>query len=478
MSDHNQFKLRPPVIASDADQSYWLQSTGDLDDTPAPALKGSVTADVAIIGGGLTGLWTAIRILEADPDQKVTVLEADICGSGASGRNGGQIHSWFESLDRLTSVTGPEEALRLADATRDAIQELKALQDAGEIDMDLRLDGWIWSASSRAQERAWEPALERCQENGAAPYRRLDAAELNRRTGSSVPYTGVVEEMAGSLNPGKLMRNLKKYAIRKGVTIHERTPALSITPGGHARIQTPGGELTAPKVLIATNAWASSIPELRRKMYVVDSQVVVTEPIPDQLDALGWKAGEAICDAQNQVLYYQRTVDGRIVFGRGSGGTIFGDRIGAKMNRHPRWVKDSLRELRRVYPSLKDVKIDYDWLGPIDCVPAHVPMFGNLTGHENIYYAVGWNGTGLAQIPACSRILSSMVLGLDDQWAHSKLINQATAKSLPPEPIRYIGATIVRAALIRKNAAEIRDMKPHILTEALVRLMPKGTTEH
>jgi glycine/D-amino acid oxidase-like deaminating enzyme len=306
----------------------------------------------------------------------------------------------------------------------------------------------------------------------------LDAAELNRRTGSSVPYTGVVEELAGSLNPGKLMRNLKKYATRKGVTIHEHTPALSITAGSRVRIQTPGGELTAPKVLIATNAWASSIPELRRRMYVVDSQVVVTEPIPDRLDALGWKAGEAICDAQTQVLYYQRTVDGRIVFGRGSGGTIFGDRIGSKMNRHPRWVRDSIRELARVYPSLKDVKIDYDWLGPIDCVPAHVPMFGNLAGQDNIFYAVGWNGTGLAQIPACSRILSSMILGLNDHWAHSKLINQPAAKTLPPEPIRFIGATIVRAALIRKNAAEIRDRKPGVLTEAVVRLMPKGTTEH
>lgn len=478
MTFQTHFKLRPPVIASDADQSYWLQSTRDLDDTPAPALSGATAADIAIIGGGLTGLWTAIRILETDPGLKVSVLEADICGSGASGRNGGQIHSWFESLNRLTSVTGPEEALRLADATRDAIQELKALQDAGDVDMDLRLDGWIWSASSRAQEQAWEPALERCQENGVAPYRRLDAAELNRRTGSSVPYTGVVEEVAGSLNPGKLMRNLKKYAIRKGVAIHEHTPVLSITGGPRVRVQTPGGELTAPKVLIATNAWASSIPELRRKMYVVDSQVIVTEPIPEQLDALGWKTGEAICDAQNQVLYYQRTPDGRIVFGRGSGGTVIGDRLGAKMNRHPRWLQGSIRELQRVYPSLKDIKIDYDWLGPIDCVPAHVPIFGNLAGHDNVFYAVGWNGTGLAQIPACSRILSGMVLGLDDQWAHSKLINQATAKSLPPEPVRYIGATIVRSALVRKNAAEIQDRKAGILTEAVVRLMPKGTTEH
>lgn len=479
MPDQKRIKLRAPIVATNEDQSYWLQSTRGLDDAPAPALKGqNSTADIAIIGGGLTGLWTAIRIIEADPTSKVTILEADICGSGASGRNGGQVHSWFESLDRLTSITGPEEALRLATATTDAIQELKRLQETGEIEMDLRLDGWIWSASSRVQEKAWEPAMKQSAEAGFSPYRRLDAAEISRRTGSTVPYTGVVEDNAGSLNPGKLMRSLKKYALRKGITIHEHTPVQAIEPGQKVRLQTPEGALTAEKILIATNAWASSVPELRRKMYVVDSQVIVTEPIPERLDALGWTGGEAICDAQNQVLYYQRTTDGRVMFGRGSGGTIFGARLGAKMNRNKRWVRDSIRELHRVYPSLKDVKIDYDWLGPIDCVPAHVPMFGNLTGHRNIFYAVGWNGTGLAQIPACSRILSSMILGLEDQWAQSKLINQTTVKSLPPEPIRFIGANVVRAALIRKNAAEIRDQKPGILTEAVVRLMPKGTTEH
>lgn len=471
-----QFLLQTPVVAAPSDRSYWLQSTEALD-APAPALQQSLSADVAIVGGGLTGLWTAIRILEKDPAQRVVVLEADVCGAGASGRNGGQVHSWFESLDRLASVTDRDEAFRLAKATTDAIEELDDLQSSGAVDMDLRLDGWLWTASSRAQEGAWLRTLELCSQYGVEPYAPVSAAEIARRTGSHASYTGVVEKRAGSLHPGKLMRNLKRYALDKGVQLYEHTPVNWVRTGEQVTLGTPSAEVTAASVLIATNAWASSIPELRKKMYVVDSHVVATEPIPDLLDELGWKHGEAICDSQTQVLYYQRTADGRVVFGRGTGGTAFKDRIGGRFNRNPRWLDETRRELYRVYPSLRDVRIEYDWTGPIDCVPAHVPLFGNLEGHANVHYAIGWNGTALAQIPACSRILASMLLRDDGEWGRSGLVNQKGAKTLPPEPFRYAGANLVRAAVARKTAAEIRDEKPGLVSRALVALIP-SSSEH
>jgi glycine/D-amino acid oxidase-like deaminating enzyme len=471
-----RFHLHGPVIASASERSYWLQSTESLD-VSAPPLGESISADVAVIGGGLTGLWTAIRLLEKDPTQRVVVLEADVCGGGASGRNGGQVHSWFESLDRLSSVTDEEESFRLAKATTEAIEELHDLQSSGEVDMGLRLDGWLWTASSRAQEGAWERTLKRCADHGVSPYTPLTAAEIARRTGSDASYAGVMENRAGSLHPGKLMRNLKRYAMQRGVVIHERTPVTSIQAGPRATLTTPGGEVHAGHVLIATNAWASAVPELRKRMYVVDSHVMVTEPIPERLDALGWKDGEAICDSQTQVLYYQRTPDGRVVFGRGTGGTAFRDRIGPRFNHNPRWRERSLKELHRVYPSLRDVKIEYEWTGPIDCVPSHVPLFGNLEGHDNVHYAIGWNGTALAQIPVCSRIIASMILGDSDEWGRSKLINQSPVSTLPPEPVRFVGANMVRAAVVRKTAAEIRDERPGLVSRALVALIP-SSTEH
>jgi glycine/D-amino acid oxidase-like deaminating enzyme len=273
------------------------------------------------------------------------------------------------------------------------------------------------------------------------------------------------------------VRNLKAYAISRGVEVFEHTPVSALSTGSPVVLETGGGQVRADRVLVATNAWASSIPELRRRMYVVDSQVVATEPIPDRLDALGWKGGESICDSQTQVLYYQRTEDGRVVFGRGTGGTIFGGRVGGTFNRNQRWLAGTLRELHRVYPSLRDVKIDYDWTGPIDCVPSHVPQLGHLDGQPNVYYAIGWNGTALAQIPACSHIVASMLLEADDVWGRSRLIDQPHPQSLPPEPVRYLGANAVRIAVNRKNSAEIHDQRPDLLTRALVALMP-GSSEH
>ncbi|GAB2530405.1 NAD(P)/FAD-dependent oxidoreductase [Paramicrobacterium agarici] len=467
--------LRTPVTLSDDDRSYWLRSVSL---SPQPSLDRSITADVVIIGGGLTGLWSAIRIAEADPSKKVVILEASRCGDGASGRNGGQLHSWFDSLERLTQVTGEREALDLASMTVEAIEELRALQEDQGYDLGLRLDGWLWTASARSQEGSWAATQEHAHQNGKRPYRSINGDEIQNRTGSAVSYLGVEEELAGTVHPGKLVHSLVRYALTKGVTIYEHSAVRSIAPGNPVVATTEHAEVTAASCVIATNAWASSIPDIRKYMYTVDSQVIATEPIPRRLDAIGWRGGEAICDSQSQVLYYQRTVEGRVVFGRGSGGPVYRDRLGKKQNRHPRWKKDTIAEFHRVYPSLKDVAIAHDWVGAIDCVPSHVPIIGHLRGQKNVIYAVGWNGTGLAQIPACSRIIASLALGKDDRWSQSSLVNQRNLKRLPPEPIRFIGAWFVRAAVVQQNRAAIQNKRANPLAALIVKLMPKGTSEH
>ena len=470
------YRLSTPVEATLQDQAFWLQDT-HADAPSFPPLAGRLSADVAIVGGGLTGLWTAIRLRQTHPELSVVVLEANTCGSGASGRNGGQVHSWFERLDQLTAVVGEEEALRLARASAEAIDELRQLQEDGELELDLRLDGWVWTASSRAQEGAWDDALARGAAAGEDSYGRLDKAALAERVGPSASYVGVVEHRGGSLHPGRMMRSLARWADRLGVTIHEHTPVRSITDGGRVRVTTDRGTVDAGRVLLATNIWASAIPELRKRMFVVDSEVVATAPIPDRLDALGWTGGEAICDAQQQVLYYQRTSDGRVVFGRGSGRTLFKDRVTSAFNRRPEGAPLAVAELRRVYPQLADVPIEYSWTGGIDCVPSHIPQIGRLNEATNVFYAYGWNGTALAQIPACSRIIASMLAGDDDEWGRSRLIDQSDPATLPPEPIRWIGANVVRWAVVRKNRAEIRNRRPGLLVRALLRFMP-STSEH
>jgi len=463
-------QLRQPAVAPQKDRSFWLQDVGAQAATEP--LKGEHRTDVVIVGGGFTGLWTALRIREQAPETRITILEADLCGSGASGRNGGQVHSWFAELDQISAVVGSAEGRQLCADTVDTIGDLETLQRDGVIDMDLRLDGWMWTASSKAQERAWANALALCEAAGIDRFRTLSTGEIARRTGSTASYAGIIEPHAGTIHPAKLAMGLRKLASARGIVIHERSPVLDIMPGPICTLRTAQGTIQAEKVVLAANAWLAAIPELRRHLYVVASQVIATAEIPAELLAIGWTDGLSICDSQHQVLYYQRTPKGRVIFGRGSGEITFRDDFGADFNRSPARGRDNRRELGRVYPTLRDVAVDYDWSGPIDCVPEHVPVFDHLTGHPNIFFGMGFNGTGIAQTPIGGRILASLVLEKRDRWSESGLVGLARRSTLPPEPIRYLGARLVRAAIRRKNDAEIRNESAGTLTNLLASFTP------
>ena len=462
--------LRPPVTAAPSDRSYWLQSIGAGAITRP--LAGHVGCDVAVVGGGYTGLWTALRIREQAPATRITILEADFCGSGASGRNGGQVHSWFAEIDMLQRLVGEAEAVMLCRATADAIDELGALQASGTIDMDLRLEGWMWTASAKAQEGAWAAAAGLCRALGEERFRTLQQADILRRSGSAVSYQGIVEERAGTVQPAKLAAGLRALALACGIVIHEHTPVLGIVPSARPVLHTAGGSLEAGQVVLAANAWLSAIPELHPYLYVVSSQVIATAPVPERLARIGWTGGASICDSQHHVLYYQRTPEGVVIFGRGTGGISYGDRIDATFNRGADGGRDNIRELHRVYPELKDVKVTHDWAGPIDCTAQHLPVFGHLKDHANIFYAMGFNGTGIAQTSVAGRILASLVLGRDDAWSRCGLVGLERRSRLPSEPLRYLGARLVRRAVRRKNDLEIHNAKPDPLTRWLAGLAP------
>lgn len=468
-------RMRQPAIAANADRSFWLQDIAAA--VATEPLAGTKSADVVIVGGGYTGLWTALRIHELAPETRVILLEADLCGSGASGRNGGQVHSWFAELDLMNAVVGIDEGRQLCADTADAIAELDKLQRDGTIDMELRLDGWLWTASSIAQEGAWNRAVAMSEKVGVSRFQPLTAEEIKRRTGSSASYAGVIEPNAGTVHPAKLAIGLRDLAIARGVAIHECSPVTDIMPGRTCIVKTARGDVRAEKVVLAANAWLSALPELRRHLYVVESQLVATAEIPELLDRIGWHDGASICDSQRQVLYYQRTPRGRVIFGRGSGNVAYGGNFGASFNRSPEHGRDNIRELHRVYPELRGAPIEYDWAGPIDCLPEHMPVFDHLSGHPNIFFGMGYNGTGIAQTPIGGRILASLVLERKDRWSGSGLVGLARRRTMPPEPFRYLGAKLVRSAIRRRNDAEIRNKQPGALTRFLSELTP-GSTEH
>ncbi|WP_320671087.1 NAD(P)/FAD-dependent oxidoreductase [Patulibacter defluvii] len=463
---------RPAVARDGRHRSLWLQQAlGDAPD--APPLTGATTADVVIAGGGFVGLWTALRLKELDPACDVVVLERDVCGGGASGRNGGMALSWWPKLSSLIRICGPEEALRLARASEAAVGELGAFCEAHGIDAEVTPGGMLWTATAPAHVGAWEAVMRQCASVGAEPFVRLSAAEVAARTGSSLHLAGVLEPAAVTVQPAKLARGLRRVALERGVRIHERTAVTGFTRERPLRVTTDHGHVDAQRLVIATNAWAQAIPELRRSFVTVTSDIVATAPIPDRLAELGWTGGESVTDSQMMVNYYRTTRDGRLVFGKGTAGLRLGTTVGDRLDRNPAHTALVTAELHRTYPQLAGVPIARDWGGPIDRTPTSIPRIGRLDGRDHLLVGVGWSGNGVGPSLLGGQILARLALGIRDQWTTSPLVDHRHDR-FPPDPVRYVSGRLVRQAVVRKERAEAAGRRPRGLDVRLARLAPAG----
>jgi putative aminophosphonate oxidoreductase len=450
-------------------RSLWLKQT--LDGDAAPSLQGARRADVAILGGGFVGLWTAIALKQREPACDVAVLERDVCGGGASGRNGGMVLSWWPKLASLMKLCGTEEALRLARASAEAIDDIAAFCDAHGIDAQFRRGGFLWTATTPAHRGAWDGVVALCEAHGESPFARLAPEEVARRSGSDRHLAGVFEARAATVQPALLVRGLRRVALELGVRIYENTPAQDFSRERPLVIDTPGGSLTADKIVVALNAWAAALPELRRALVVVSSDIVATPPIPDRLEEIGWTGGEGITDSQLMVAYYRTTADGRIAFGKGTAGVTYGGRVADRFDRNAARSDMTARDFRRYYPGLADVPIEHDWGGPIDRTPTSIPILGHLA--PDVVYGVGWSGNGVGPSFLGGRMLAGLALETDDEWSGNGLIDRA-ADPFPPEPVRFIGARLVREAVIRKERSELAGRAPRKLAVRVAALAPAG----
>ncbi len=467
----------PPPPPAGGHRSFWLEQTLAAPFCAAPPLRGAHRAQVAIVGGGYVGLWTAIQIKQQRPGCDVVVLERDICGGGASGRNGGFVLSWWAKLKTLIALCGEREGLRLAHASAAAIGELGRFCAEHRIDAGLVQRGWLWTATTRAQEGAWEGTVAAAERLGIDTFVRLPPAEVAARAGSPVHRAGVLEVTGATVQPAALALGLRRVALELGVRVHEGSTVVAIERDPPPVVRTGEGSLRADRVVIAMNAWAARLRELRRAIFVVSSDLVATAPVPQRLHQIGWTGGECITDSQQMVDYYRTTDDGRIVFGKGGWGIARGGRIGARFDRDPRRARAVEADFRRVYPMLGDVPIAADWCGPIDRSTTGIPLFGRLGGRDHLLYGVGWSGNGVGPSLLGGRILASLALGRNDEWSRCGLVDQR-ARLFPPAPACFVGAHLVRAAVRRKENAEAHGRAPHPLAVALARLAPAGLEDH
>jgi glycine/D-amino acid oxidase-like deaminating enzyme len=475
------WEMRPWTMSGRSGRScFWVDQA--LAEEPeaesgAQILEGDLKVDVCIVGGGFTGLWTAIRLLDHDPSLSVAVVEAELCGTGASGRNGGVMSDWWMEVDTLKKHFGVDGAKLLAHAVGGAADEIEAFCKAEGIEANVARAGWYWTASTDAQIPSLEHMLAATEALGADIYERIEADELEQRLGSPIHRMGLRDRKGGSLHPARLARGLRRAAIARGAKVFERSPVLSIHADSDVWVKAERGTVHAEQIVMSANAWMAHLPDFRRDTFICSSDLVATAPTPDRFKALGWTGEEVSFDAKAMLFYWRSTADKRVVFGN------VGRKLGLGPKIEGRWEQPSeelYREIemgrRRVLPQLGNVELTHAWSGPIDRSSTGLPRIGKLGGDPRITYVIGFSGTGVLPTVTLGHCLASVVLDRDDaRRAQAELLTR-TGSPFPPEPIRYIGGRLVQKAIIRKESAEDLGRTPPRLTTALTEsFLPDGT---
>jgi hypothetical protein len=255
------------------------------------------------------------------------------------------------------------------------------------------------------------------------------------------------------------------------VRIFERSPMTELHADRRVSVRTAGGQVTADRVVLAMNAWGASLPQLRRALVIVASDVIATEPVPERLREIGWAAELSISDSRRLVNYYRISDDGRVVFGKGGGTLARGGRVGASYHRRSARAQEVHNQLRHIYPALWDVPIASSWRGPIDYSLTGLPFFCRLNGREDIVVGVGFSGNGVGPSHIAGQTLAKLALEGRDERMPLALTAPPSGR-LPREPLRYIGGLTVRAATDRKEAAEDLGRQAGPITRMLARLDP------
>jgi putative aminophosphonate oxidoreductase len=453
-------------------RSLWLQEALALEEDDGEALREKLRADVCVVGGGYTGLWTAIRVKELEPAAEVVLIEGDICGGGPSGRNGGFTLSWWPKIETLIDRVGEEEAFWLAHISQEAVAEIGAFCDFEGIDAQFVQGGWLWTATSPAQLGSWEGAVQAAERRGARPFEILAAEEVQARTGSPLHLGAAFEAGAAKVQPALLARGLRQAALARGVKVFERSPLIELRRN-EGVVRTPAGRVHADAIVLALGASLARYREVRRAIVPLSSDMVATEPIPERLEESGWTAGECVSNCRLMVHYYRTTADGRVAFGRGGGRLAFDGRVSPKFDYNRRQTRELKRELPWLVPAAQGVKVTHAWGGPIDRTTDGLPFFGALAGRGRIVYGAGFSGNGVAPSLTAGKILASSALGRDDEWSRCGL-NRGVAGTFPPEPIRFLGGLAVRSAVRRKERRDDRGKRVDPVTRKLAAFAPAG----
>jgi glycine/D-amino acid oxidase-like deaminating enzyme len=399
----------------------------------------------------------------------VVVLEAGRAGHGPSGRNGGFCNTMWHQLPLMRMRFGDDGARAVGAAALASVGEVGAFCEENGIDAWYRGDGYLEVSTAEAHDAATADAIAASRELGELDaVRELDRAQVAERCRSPLFRGGVFFPGAATVQPARLAFGLLAKLISKGVEVFEGSEVtrLEAPSGAGVEARTAGGSVRAGRALVAIGGAAGG-PEwgARGRLTVVSSHIVLTEPVPEVLEEIGWTRGECITDSRALVHYFRTTPDGRIAFGWGGGRIGFGSRLGGRMEVDPATIEQVKRDLVATFPQLEGRRIDRAWGGPIDASPSHLPVIATRAG-DRIATAFGYTGNGVAPSQMIGRTLASLALDRRDEASRLPLVDPSPPR-VPPEPFRWIGGAAIRSALIRKERAEVAGRRPGRLARAV-----------
>jgi len=438
--------------------SLWMDTVpGPL--VPRPALDGDIDLDVAIVGAGYTGLWTAYYLAKADPGLRVGVFEKEIAGFGASGRNGGWCSALFASgLDKVARLGGHQGAVDLQRALIATVDEVGRVAAEEGIDAHYAKGGTLTLATSPTQVERLRAHVENVRRFGMTEddLRWLDAAEAAAELRADGCLGAVYTPHCASIHPARLARGLAEAVERAGVTVYEGTPVLEL---GKRTLRTPNGRVTAGVVVRATEGYTPSLPGHRRAYLPIYSLMIATEPLPAEVWAeIGWRRRQAVADARYVIVYSQRTADDRIAFGGRGAPYHWGSRVEPGYDREPAVFDALTASLAELFPAAGEAKITHRWGGPLGAPRDWFSSVG-YDRRSGLAWAGGYVGDGVATSNLAGRTLADLITGADSDITRLPWVGHRS-RDWEPEPLRWLGVNAAFHLAAASDRHEERTGRP------------------